>query len=126
MKHMAFNFVWKNIRIVILIHLILDCHGGETLLSGQLPATPQFPSLKCSEVLNNFLHNAHSFAVLGYGSGYESVGKSSYTQFFFNYYASQQCCSAPTSFVALHPPSPTRIRPQNKYNTHTATADIRS
>ena len=29
---------------VILIHLILDCHGGETLLSGQLPATPQFPS----------------------------------------------------------------------------------
>ena len=44
MKHMAFNFVWKNIRIVILIHLILDCHGGETLLSGQLPATPQFPS----------------------------------------------------------------------------------
>ena len=34
----------KNIRIVILIHLILDCHGGETLLSGQLPATPQFPS----------------------------------------------------------------------------------
>ena len=41
---MAFNFVWKNIRIVILIHLILDCHGGETLLSGQLPATPQFPS----------------------------------------------------------------------------------
>ena len=44
MKHMAFNFVWKNIRSVILIHLILDCHGGETLLSGQLPATPQFPS----------------------------------------------------------------------------------
>ena len=41
---MAFNFFWKNIRIVILIHLILDCHGGETLLSGQLPATPQFPS----------------------------------------------------------------------------------
>ena len=37
-------FFWKNIRIVILIHLILDCHGGETLLSGQLPATPQFPS----------------------------------------------------------------------------------
>ena len=41
---MAFIFFWKNIRIVILIHLILDCHGGETLLSGQLPATPQFPS----------------------------------------------------------------------------------
>ena len=44
MKHMALIFFWKNIRIVILIHLILDCHGGETLLSGQLPATPQFPS----------------------------------------------------------------------------------
>ena len=41
---MALIFFWKNIRIVILIHLILDCHGGETLLSGQLPATPQFPS----------------------------------------------------------------------------------
>ena len=44
MNHVAFIFFWKNIRIVILIHLILDCHGGETLLSGQLPATPQFPS----------------------------------------------------------------------------------